>query len=199
MAIRTVVFDLDGVIRHFDPTHRPGVEQRHDLEAGSLDRAAWDPAVSVALVTGRLTRAEWVAGIGDEVGSRAAADEWLAHRGSVDSEMMALVDELRAVDLPVSVLTNGTDTVHDELDHHGIADRFDRVFNSWDLGMAKPDPAVFGHVCRELAVEPAAVFFTDDTAANVAGALDVGLHARVFVDPPTLRRDLAEAGLGVVG
>ena len=64
------------------------------------------------------------------------------------------------------------------------------LFNTAEIGVAKPDGAVFDHVCRSLDLDPGAVFFTDDSPGHVAGAERRGLVARHFVGPPELRADL---------
>ena len=190
MAIEAIVLDLDGVIRHFDPEHRLEVERRHGLATDALWTAAFAPERVQPMVTGRITRAEWTERVGLAVGSQEAAREWLAHQGSIDQEVLAIVDQLRGDGYPVSILTNGTDTIPAELDEAGIRHRFDHLFNTSEIGVAKPDPAVFAHVCRTLTVEPEQVFFTDDSAGNVAGAERFGLVARHFRDAAGLRADL---------
>ncbi|MDH4170916.1 MAG: HAD hydrolase-like protein [Acidimicrobiia bacterium] len=192
MSIDAIVLDLDGVIRHFDPGHRPSVEERHGLRLGILAEAAWDPKLNRPAITGKITRAQWVAAVGAAVGSPRAAEEWLGHPGSVDHGMVALVVELRSRGLSVSVLTNGTDTVPDELAHHGIAELFDRVFNSWELGAAKPAHRVYRRVCLALDTEPQRVFFTDDRELNVVGAREVGLQAHLFDGIEGLRARLSD-------
>ncbi|MDH3706653.1 MAG: HAD-IA family hydrolase [Acidimicrobiia bacterium] len=195
MRTSSVILDLDGVIRHFDPDHRPGVERRHGLPDGVLAATAWQPHLTQPAITGAMTRAEWIGAIGREVGSVAAVEEWLGHRGHVDTAMVGLVAELRRNDVVVSVLTNGTDTVPDELTHHGLGDAFDHVFNSWSLRRAKLDPAVFVHVCDIVGVDPSATFFTDDRQDNVDGARQAGLRAERFVGIERLRRQLEQLGL----
>ena len=70
------------------------------------------------------------------------------------------------------------------------------MFNTWDIGVAKPDPRAFQHCCNELGVAPAEVFFTDDTESKLAGAVELGMTARHFVDVETFRRHLGELGIG---
>lgn len=194
-GVTTVLLDLDGVIRLFDPTHRIGVEVRHGLEPGLLARVAFAPEEAEPVVTGRRSRAEWVERVGRAIGNPTAAREWLDARGQVDRDLLTVVDRLRGAGTPVAVLTNGTDTIPDELVELGLAGRFDAVFNSAEIGLTKPDPAVFLHVCEQLGVEPAQVFFTDDTEGHVASAARLGMTARLYEGLGSFLGHLVELGL----
>jgi glucose-1-phosphatase len=50
-------------------------------------------------------------------------------------------------------------------------------FLSHELGLVKPDRAVFEHVAVTLALQPARIVFLDDNAINVAEARSVGFTA----------------------
>lgn len=195
MTLTTVLLDLDGVVRRFDPTHRIGVELRHGLEPGTLAAVAFAPEEVDPVVTGRRSRAEWVDSVGRAIGNAAAAREWLDARGEVDRDLMTVVDRLRGAGTTVALLTNGTDTIPDELEELGIAGRFDAVFNSAEIGLTKPDPAVFLHVCERLGVEPAQVFFADDTEGHVVSAARLGMAARLYEGLRPFLGHLAELGL----
>jgi epoxide hydrolase-like predicted phosphatase len=59
---------------------------------------------------------------------------------------------------------------------------FEVIVDSSEVGMRKPNPAIFLHALELLGgIEPAAAVFLDDAAGNVAGARRAGLHA-VLVD-----------------
>lgn len=195
MTVTTVLLDLDGVVRRFDPTFRIGVELRHGLEPGILAAVAFAPEEADPVVTGRRSRAEWVDRIGRAIGNADAAREWLGHRGQVDRDLLTVVDRLRGAGTPVALLTNGTDTIPDELEELGVAGRVDAVFNSAEIGLTKPDPAVFIHVCEQLGVEPAQVFFTDDTEGHVRSAGRLGMVARLYEGLGPFLGHLSEVGL----
>jgi 2-haloacid dehalogenase len=61
----------------------------------------------------------------------------------------------------------------------------------------KPDPRIYRLLTDRFELDPASVFFTDDTPANVEGATAVGWQAVVFRDADRLRRDMREHGLPV--
>ena len=138
--IECTLFDLDGVIRHFDDDARARVEQRHGLADGALARAAMEPELLDRLVTGRLTRAAWSAEVGRRVGSAEAGAAFIADIGTPDPPALDLLDELRASGYTVAILTNGTDTIPAELEALGIDQHVDAVFNSAEIGVAKPSP-----------------------------------------------------------
>lgn len=116
--IRLVLFDLDGVIRHFDPENAAMIEHHYGLSRGTIERAA-----------------------------------------------------------------------------HGIADRFDAIFNSAEIGYTKPDIRAFRHVLEVLDVEPAEVFFTDDSPSKLAGAESLSMRTHLFTGADDLRDRLIVEGV----
>ncbi|MFD5215697.1 HAD family hydrolase [Microbacterium sp. NPDC058345] len=193
--IRAVVFDLDGVLRHFDPTHVARIEADHGLPAGSIHGAAFAAPRLEAVTTGRISRADWVRSVGEQLGSPQAADAWGRHPSTPDEEMLALSDDLRSCGIRTAILTNGTDTIPAELRGLGIDTRVDAVFNSAEIGYAKPDPRAFRHVLEALAVEPREAFFTDDSAAKLTGAIELGMFTHHFTGIDAVRTALRDAGV----
>ena len=194
-SITTVLLDLDGVIRHFDTDHRSAIEAAAGLTPGTLWDAAFEPRRIDDLITGRMTRAEWTEAVGEAVGNPNAAAEWLGEKGTVDLDMIALIDQLRANGTVVAILTNGTDTIPAELAELGVTEHVDAVFNTAEIGYAKPDPRAFEHACNALGVDPTQVFFTDDSERKLAGALTLGMTAEHFIGVAELQHQLASLGV----
>jgi HAD superfamily hydrolase (TIGR01509 family) len=195
--IRVVLFDLDGVIRHFDPRIVADIERRHDLTAGIIERVAFAAPLIQEVTTGRMTRAEWVRRIGDRIGDLDAAEEWGAQSASIDESVLELSDDIRSAGLRTAVLTNGTDTIPAEVAAHGIATRFDAFFNSADIGYAKPDARSFQHVLETLGVKGEAVFFTDDSASKLVGAEGLSILTHHYEGVDALRSRLIDAGIDI--
>jgi putative hydrolase of the HAD superfamily len=190
-----VLFDLDGVLRHYDAGHAVAVEGRWGLPAGAMTRTAFDPDLIGPLTTGRLSRQAWVREIGARLGMPQAAVEWAARPGEVDPEALALVDELRGAGVVTAILSNGSDELPQELAHLGIDGHVDLVLNSADLGVAKPDAAAYEAACGRLGLGPAEVLFVDDTPANVEGARRAGIRAIRYTGVDELRAELRAAGV----
>lgn len=183
--IDVLLLDLDGVVRHFDPAATEAIEKRCGLPPGRLHETAFEPRLLQTVVTGAITRAAWVDRITATVGP-VAATAWATQRPSVDREVLGLIRRLRVDGVRVGLLTNGTDRTAAELAGLRIADDFDDVFNSAEIGVAKPDLRIFMHVLRVLGVGRSSVLFLDDSAANVRGAAAMGMRAHHFTSASDL-------------
>jgi phosphoserine phosphatase len=113
----------------------------------------------------------------------------------------ATLDALRD-DYALALVTNGASCLQREkLAASGLADRFDAIVVSGDLGAGKPDPAIFAHALRAVGAEPGdGVMVGDNLEKDVDGALAAGLRAvwvnRDGKERPAGRPDLREiAGL----
>lgn len=195
VSLTTVLLDLDGVVRHFDPRHVADVEARHGLAAGALRTASFAPEIIEPVITGKVTRHEWVRQVGTLVDNHSAAAEWMSHRGYVDAAMIDLVTDLRSRGTVVAILTNGTDSIPDEMSELGLVKHFDAIFNTAEIGYAKPDVRAFQAACDGLDVPASSVFFADDSPSKLAGAIELGMTARHFTTIEQLEVDLADCGL----
>ena len=198
MTINAVVFDLDGVIRHWDPGPNADIEWRNGLAPGAILDAAFSADLGIPAITGGLTYEEWTAAVAERIGSPEAVAEWSEHRGTLDPEMKGFVAEVRATGCTVGLLSNATTRLHEDLAHLGLADSFDIVFNTAQLGVCKPDHAVYERVLELLDLPGDEVVFTDDLPDWAEAATEVGLHGIPFVGLHSLRAALQQLGVPVV-
>src|SRR5690606_40790950 len=56
------------------------------------------------------------------------------------------------------------------------------IFNTSDLGVAKPDPEVFRLIMDRVGVEAPASMFVDDHPENVQSAAALGMRAHLYKD-----------------
>ncbi|WP_019137136.1 HAD family hydrolase [Cellulomonas massiliensis] len=110
--------------------------------------------------------------------------------------MHALVSELRAAGVRLLGLTNwSAETFHHAEPAAPAIGLLEGVLVSGEVGLAKPDPAIFALLVERFDLDPAATVFVDDSPPNVAAGAAAGLDALLFRDAATLRRDLAARGL----
>ncbi|MBA3757954.1 HAD-IA family hydrolase [Candidatus Saccharibacteria bacterium] len=67
---------------------------------------------------------------------------------------------------------------------------FDEVLISSEIGLAKPDPAIFEHALEKLNVKPQEAVFIDDLQKHVNGARLLGMHAVQYQNYNQLRTEL---------
>lgn len=60
-----------------------------------------------------------------------------------------------------------------DLDFHAC---FERVYLSNEMGLRKPDEAIFRHVCKEQHIQPQNALFIDDSPQHLIGAGNIGLN-----------------------
>jgi HAD superfamily hydrolase (TIGR01509 family) len=94
----------------------------------------------------------------------------------------------------IACLSN-SNVLHTPLHRAAIGPYIERCFFSNELGLLKPDPAIFEHVIRALAVPPARIAFFDDTGVNVEAARRVGMSAYRVEGVAELERRLAQIGV----
>ncbi|HEY5638858.1 MAG TPA: HAD-IA family hydrolase, partial [Dehalococcoidia bacterium] len=74
---------------------------------------------------------------------------------------------------------------------------FDVRIGSGDVGVAKPDPAIFQHALEAAGAEPEASVFTDDVSAYAAAAREIGMHGFHFTGYEQFAADLRSLGVEV--
>jgi HAD superfamily hydrolase (TIGR01509 family) len=106
-----------------------------------------------------------------------------------------LVDFIRGLreDYTTALLSNAWDDLRPLLvDFWKIADAFEQIFISGEMGMAKPDPAIFQEVVKRLEVDPEEIIFVDDFIENVEAARAAGWNAIHFHSREQTLAELAE-------
>ena len=208
-TLRAVIFDYGGVLRgdnRDDWTKadamaglRPGTlwaawhdipEYRRSRE-GAIDGVAFRAAIHRALIptAGDAEQAE---------AALAALEARLAGLPPVEADMRALVDRLRAGKrVKLGLLSNANRGFTERLRARGVAALFDDVIVSADVGLAKPDPAIFRLAAERLSVEPEACLMIDDQAQHVEGARAAGMRAHLHEAArlPELVQQLERAGV----
>lgn len=196
---RAIIYDFDGVIRHWDDEETRAIEERFGLPPGAVAAAAFEPALIERAITGRIPDETWRLAIRNAVtrahGAAAAhaVEAWSARMGRVDPAAVALVAEARQR-LRTGLLTNATTRLETELQAFKLDQAFDVVVNSARIGFAKPDARMYHVAAVRLGFPPTECVFVDDTPGHVDAARDAGMTGIVFAGVEALRRRLADLG-----
>ncbi len=194
---RIVLVDYGEVI-----SHGPSAADRSELLqlAGVHPDAFWPEywRERALLDQGRIDAAEYWGRMGRRLGavwppSRIHA-LWVADFRSwlsVDTEVFDMLLELHEGGTRLALLSNAGLDYGSYFRHGPSARFFERIFVSAELGLLKPDPAIFTHVLGALGITADRALFVDNKEENVAGAESIGIAGHVFVTADGLREFLA--------
>ena len=83
----------------------------------------------------------------------------------------------------IGLLSNAWSDMRQVLDKRfHVADLFDELIISAEVGLAKPDPRIYRLAVQRLNVQPSETVFIDDMLKNVEAARLEGLHAIQYLD-----------------
>lgn len=119
--------------------------------------------------------------------------------GTLRPEMVEAVRRCR-VRFKTALLTNNfvspSGGLGDGLTAGGLAELFDVVVASTEVGMRKPDPRFYELACRLLGVAPERAVFLDDLGVNLKPARAMGMVTIKVEDPAVALAELEEV-LGI--
>ncbi len=201
--VRAVVLDLGGVLVDWNPRHL--YRRIFAGEEGAMERflsTICTPEWNLELDRGR-PMAEAVEELAERHPEHAASirayrERWVEMVAGPLPGMPELVDDLRSAGLATYILTNSPGQAFPKACRaQPFLQSFDGALVSGDLGIVKPDPAIFRALVAKFDLEPAATVFVDDVEANVSGARACGLQALLFPGAGALRQALRSAGVAV--
>ena len=114
---------------------------------------------------------------------------------NLNPAMLAWIPKIKQAGFRLGILSNMGDGVLDYMrPRFPWLAQFDHLTWSCELGVVKPDPAIYLHTVKKLNVSPDRALFIDNLQKNIVGAEAVGLHAALFENPEQLQNDLARRG-----
>lgn len=198
--IRAVIFDFGGVVVDWDMRHlfRQLFDDVDDMEVFLTDvltpaeNLRVDLGTPLAAVVGELIarHPQHTAPL------EAWRDRWIETIPGAIPGTATLIREVRQAGLGVFGLSNfSAETFPWCRSKYPVFEQFDGIVLSGEFGAAKPDPAIYHNVCDLAGVAPDQALFFDDSPANVAGALAVGMHGLLFTTAANARRELVSHGV----
>ena len=109
--------------------------------------------------------------------------------------MVAWQRKLKAAGIRTAILSNMGDSVLENIKREfRWIDEFDVLVWSYQLHLAKPDPAIYRHTLKGLGTRPEETLFIDDKRVNIEAAQALGMKALEFTTIERLRDDLLASG-----
>ena len=183
--MRAVVFDFGGVLWNMRWDVARELDKAHGLPRSSVFETLYRCEAWHAVERGRGDRDAWRQDAHRALEARAGRslpllhDEWLKTQAPITANL-DLIRGLRP-GYKISILSNADVSLRRRLEHEiGIHHLFDDIVCSAEVGMAKPERAVFDLACRRLGLAPGECVFVDDHEPNVKAAQDAGMASVLF-------------------
>jgi len=160
----------------------PGAERNpvHDLETGRIDAAEFERLLAAELIEPDSDPAQ---------ADRAAGMLTRMFAGMrVDTSMLDVLRAARGAGIRTGLLSNSWGL---EYERAGWDALFDAVMISGEVGLRKPDPAIYALAARRLELPPEQIVFVDDLRPNVRAAVAAGMVGVQHVDVETTVSELA--------
>lgn len=200
--IKHIVFDIGLVLIHWDP-ERPyrrliPDEARRRWFLETVCTPAWNKEQDRGR-TWADAEAELIAQYPEEAELiRAYRANWTEMVPHTLEGTPQILEALVAAGHDVTMLTNfNQETYQLARERFAVLDLPRGVTVSGEVGLLKPDRAIYDHHVRTFALEPGATLFFDDSPANVEGAIAAGWQARHFTGAERMRADLAALGVAL--
>lgn len=194
-SIQAVVWDLGGVlVRTGDRAPRRAWEKRLGLAQDTLDAMVFQSRTALRAEVGRADAQD----IWDDLAQRLSLtpdelvqlqrDFWRGDQ--LDNALVDKIRQLRA-SYKTGLITNAWRIIRQSIEEiWHLDDVFDSIVISAEVGVAKPDPAIFQRLLDEWAFPADAVVFIDDSGDNIAAARRLGMEGIHFKDPQQAMAEL---------
>lgn len=196
-----IVFDFGGVLLDWNPRHLyrklfEGDDEAMEAFLEEIDFYAWNHQQDM----GRPF-AEGVADLSAQYPHRAPliaafADRWEETLAGPIRQTVDILATLKQKGYPLYGLTNwSAETFHRIRPEHDFLNWFEAIVVSGEVGLAKPDPAIYHVLLEQVKAPSERCLFIDDSLANVATARRLGFKTIHYQAPGQLHGELASRGL----
>lgn len=186
--INNIIFDFGGVIINID-TYRlvqmlvsKGIDNIDQVHAHLVNNEIYNK-----FETGHVTAQQFRDEIRSQLSVKQTDEEidhdWNAIILNIPEERVSLLEKIRD-NYKIFLLSN-TNIIHfdfynryfaDTFAYNRLADMFEKAYFSHQMGLRKPDPAIYKEVLSDSGILPEETLFIDDNKDNVEAANALGIQ-----------------------
>jgi epoxide hydrolase-like predicted phosphatase len=194
--LRAVIWDMGGVLlRTEDRRPRKQLAEHFGLTFQELDYLVFGNPAAQLSESGRVDAQERWAFIGRKLHLSPAElnafqiQFWAGDR--IDEILLQWIATLRPC-FKTGLLSNAGPDASESIRarYPKLLDPFDDIIFSGEVGLVKPDPAIFHLILSRLQVQPDQAVFIDDFKQNILTAQMIGIHTVWFQSVDQARQDL---------
>lgn len=187
--IRAIIFDCFGVLAEdgWSPFKRQYLADPDKARQVAIIGKQVDEGV--ASFDDMIHQTAHIAGV-DEASVRVAVE-----RKVPNEDLFSLIETSLTGTYKIGMLSNASYNVAKFLFTDDQMKLFDATALSYEIGLTKPDPAMYHAIADRLGVPFASCIVIDDQARHCAGAIDAGMQAIEYESVAQLRSELALVGV----
>jgi putative hydrolase of the HAD superfamily len=185
MSIRALIFDVGGVLLHLpNETRQRHWESTFGLTEGAIDQALWGTELSTQATLGKVHSDEVWAFLAAKLNLTHEQLHLIQHKYFVDEYLDPAMKQLLVRLRPhykLALLTNAwSDARYVLTEKFPLSQLIDEMIISAEVGLAKPDPAIYHLTLQRLNVQPHEALFIDNKQRNIAAAQALGITCILF-------------------
>ncbi len=190
-----LIFDFGGVLmRTIDYTPRHRWDEQLGLPLGSVEHVVHGSESWRLAQIGAISPETYWSDVRQQLNLTSEQIRQLAidffSGDRLDHALVAYIQQLRAAEHRIALLSNDSPALLDKLHTLEIANLFDPLVISAFIGVMKPDARAYQAVLDRLGIPASQAIFIDDLPRNVAGAQALGITSLHYTTLDRLRRDL---------
>ncbi len=195
MSTPTIIFDFGGVLlRTEDRSPRTQLAEHFGMTYEEMEDIVFGSPTAAQAAVGRISAGEHWRAVARQLNwpdeELPALQRAFWGGDELDEQLLDFLRSLRG-EWRTALLSNAWDDLRFALTEvWHIEDAFDHLFISAEMGLAKPDPAIYAEVERRLQSEGEDLLFVDDFLRNVAAARQAGWQAIQFRDAEQAMREV---------
>ncbi|MRU15830.1 HAD family phosphatase [Roseovarius sp. A21] len=199
MPINAVIFDIGNVLIEWQPeryfAYHIGEERTRAMFSevdihSMMNRIDAGHAFDQVVEGTAQAHADWHDAI------MMIRDNWADVASPAIPLSVHLLRQLRTKGIPVFALSNfGAENFPVSVAKYPFLEEFDRHYISGQMGMIKPDAAIYAAVEADCGLSPDTLLFTDDRHDNIAAAQARGWQTHLFDGPEGWAHCLVKQGL----
>ena len=188
MAVKVVIFDLfETLVSEFDAGHPSTTEVAQTLQLPVEDFQREYVNHRPARMTGQLDYAVSLRYIVRKLGGKSPESTiqtlaerrqsaFTAHLRCIEPEILNMLNEITSSGIRIGLISNTDGSEVLDWANAPLARFFEVTIFSHAVGMAKPDPHIYQHACKNLGVAPSdCIFIGDGNSDELRGAAQVGM------------------------
>lgn len=195
--IKAVVFDIGGVLVDYDmPANITLLAKQLNVEEATIEQIFFENLMVYPHLAALPEEAFWKKMSDQFHLPRIPREQVLIktyqQTATPNSDMLAFVDFLSQKEVELVTLSNTIAAHVVALTEMNVFRSFTHKIFSYEVGMRKPDLAIFTHTLTRIGLKANEVVFIDDAEENIAAAQAVGMHSILAKHTAQVKHDVLQ-------